>query len=521
MEKAVIYARVSSREQEETGYSLPAQQKLLEEYAAQKGFQVVRVFSVAESASGTKQRKVFAEMMEYMEKKGVSHLLAEKVDRLTRNFKEAIVANDWVEADETRAIHFAKTRLVISKNSKSDEKFRWDIEIVLAKKYISNLSEEVKKGYQEKLAQGGRPGRAPVGYRSVDDGGRKKHVIDETTGPLVRRMFENYASGNYSMERVRQMAFEAGLRGRTGRPLVLSQVAYLMQQPFYYGAIRWNGKMYDFAAHEPLITKETYDRVQDVRTGKKAPKYQKHHFQFRKMLVCGECKGTITAELKKGHVYYHCNHYHECSQKGVTREERIEEQLLGTFKFFEAITPAEAEQIRLKVKASHADEAAYKQAAIAKLTARYEVLRKRRDMLYNDRLDLKINNSTWETKDQEMENEMAEIEAQLARVRGEQTDYFEIWQNILDLAFRAREIYERRSPEEKRLLISHIFSNLSLTDGKVAYSLKTPMQKVFERVQQRLDAEKTFEIVEKRGNIKVKTGEKDSFEPLSPSLRAQ
>lgn len=515
--KAVIYARVSSREQEETGYSLPAQQKLLEEYAKRKGFEVMRVFSIAESASGAKQRKVFTEMMEYMTKKGVSHLLCEKVDRLTRNFKEAVIVNDWAEEDESRAIHFAKTNLIISKNSKSDEKFRWDIEIVLAKKYIANLSEEVKKGYQEKLAQGGRPGRPPLGYRSVDDGGRKKSVIHETNGPLVKRLFESYASGNYSMDKIRQMAFDDGLRSRTGSPLGLSQIASLLQQPFYYGAIRWSGKMYDFATHEPLISKETYDRVQDVRSGKKAPKYQRHHFQFRKMFTCGECNGTITAELKKGHVYYHCNHYHECSQKGVTREERIEEQVIGIFKFFETITPSEAEQIRLKVKESHTEESAYKQAAIAKLTARYEVLRKRRDMLYNDRLDLRISDARWEEKDKEMADEMLEVEGQLARLRGEQSKYYEIWLNILDLAFRAREIYERRTPEEKRLLLSHIFSNLTLTGGNVAYSLKSPFQKVFERAQQRLDVENTFELLENPGN----KGEKDSFKSLTPIMRAQ
>jgi DNA invertase Pin-like site-specific DNA recombinase len=55
--KAVIYARVSSRGQEETGYSLPAQEKLLREYAERKGFEVVRIFSVSESASGKHKGK--------------------------------------------------------------------------------------------------------------------------------------------------------------------------------------------------------------------------------------------------------------------------------------------------------------------------------------------------------------------------------------------------------------------------------------------------------------------------------
>lgn len=515
--KAVIYARVSSREQEETGYSLDAQVKLLTEYALGKNLTVARTFRVSESASKSLVRKTLAEMLSYAEKNGVNILLCEKIDRLTRNLKDAAVVDDWVHEKEEREVHFVKESFVLNQKTKAHENLVWDMKVAIARFYTNNLSEEVRKGYQEKLAQGGRPGRAPLGYKSVDDGGRKKSVIDDATGPLVRKLFESYASGNYSMDKIRGMAFECGLRSRTGRPLALSQIAYMLQQPFYYGAIRWNGKMYDFAAHEPLITKETYDRVQDVRSGKKAPKYQRHHFQFRKMFTCGECSGTITAELKKGHVYYHCNHYHECSQKGVTREERIEEQVVGVFKFFETITPNEAEQIRLKVKENHAQESAYKQAAISKLTARYEQLRKRRDMLYNDRLDLKIGDAVWETKDQEIVDEMAEIEGKLGQLRDEQTDYFDIWQKILDLAFRAREIYNRRSPEEKRLLLSHIFSNLTLTDGNVAYSLKSPFQKVFERAQQRLDAENTFEP-QKDSLVK---GEKDSFESLTPALRAQ
>lgn len=149
-----MYCRVSSKEQEETGYSLPAQEKLLKEYAQRKGFTIVKVFSISESASGVKQRQVFHEMIKYAEKNRIPHLLCEKVDRLTRNLKDAIVVSDWLENNEERQLHFVKQNLVLHKDAKSDEKFRWDIEIILAKKYIANLSEEVKKGQKEKIAQG-------------------------------------------------------------------------------------------------------------------------------------------------------------------------------------------------------------------------------------------------------------------------------------------------------------------------------------------------------------------------------
>ncbi len=290
-----------------------------------------------------------------------------------------------------------------------------------------------------------------------------------------------------------RMAYEDGLRSRTGHPLALSQIEMLIKQPFYYGAIKWNNIIYTNGVHQPLISKETFDKNQDVRMGKKAPKYQRHHFQFRKTLKCGKCNGTVTAELKKGkYVYYHCSHYHECTETGVTREDRIEEQLVSVFKFFESITPKEAERLRLKVKENHAAETAYKEATIQKLSERYSTLQRRLDTLYDDRLDQKITNDFWENKNKEIVDEQSELQKQLSSLKNEEARYFEIWINILDLAFRSREVYGRATPQEKRLLISHIFSNLILENGKVAYTLKTPVQRLITRVQQRLDAEKIF-----------------------------
>src|SRR3990167_3577384 len=210
--KCAPYCRVSSKEQEETGYSLPSQEKLLIEYANRKGFEVAKVFSVAESASGSKQRKIFAEMMDYVGKNNIQILLCEKVDRLTRNLKEAVVANDWVEANDARRIHFVKQNLVIHKNAKSDEKFRWDIEIVLAKKFIANLSEEVKKGQAQKLAQGGLPTKPPPGYKTIGEKGHKIHIIDHETAPLIKKMFELYATGNYSVIGLEDEIYKLGLR---------------------------------------------------------------------------------------------------------------------------------------------------------------------------------------------------------------------------------------------------------------------------------------------------------------------
>ncbi len=511
---AVLYCRVSSKEQEETGYSLPSQQKLLSEYAHRKSFTVVKIFSVAESASGSKQRKVFAEMMAFIAKHDIKNLIVEKVDRLTRNFKEALSANDWIGEDEDRKIHFVKQNLILHKNAKSDEKFRWDIEIVLAKKYISNLSEEVKKGQAEKLSQGWLPTKPPIGYKTVGDNGHKIHIIDSIVSPFIKKIFELYASGSYSMEALRRQIYNEGFRTRAGNQPAKSMIGKILTEPFYYGAMKWKDILYVEAKHEPIITKELFDKAQSVRKGHLTPAYSKHSFQFKKMMKCGECNGTVTAEIQKGIVYYHCCHYKNCSQKPYTPEKEIEDQLFGTFNFFKNITPQEADAIRANIKANHAQEIEYKEDTLKALNARYMQLQGRLDMLYNDRLDQKITTDIWEKKQAEVNAEQQEIQEQILKIKNIETKYFEIWLNILDLSQRALEIYKKRSPEERRLLLSHIFSNLMLKDKKVLPLLKKPIEVLSKRVQQKIDAQNNFE---RQKSVTTKR-QKSPLSPLCPEL---
>ncbi len=492
--KCVTYCRVSSKEQEETGYSLPSQEKLLVEYANRKGFDVAKVFSVAESASGSKQRKIFAEMMDYVEKHDIQILLCEKVDRLTRNLKEAVIANDWIEVNEERQIHFVKQNLVIHRNAKSDEKFRWDIEIVLAKKYISNLSEEVKKGQKEKLAQGWLPTKPPIGYKTIGEKGHKIHVIDKDKSFFIKKAFEYYSTGNYSLISLREKLYSDGLRTRNGSKLSKSRLEDILRDPFYKGSMRWNDVVYDGkGAHEPLVSKELFNKVQFMLTRKLSPHYKRHIFQFGKMITCGECGGKISAEIQKSKIYYSCKHNRPCSQKGMTKEKDIEDALINTFRIFESITEEEAEAVREKIRANHQLEIEYKENTLMSLNTRYNALQRQLDILYDDRLAEKITPERWEEKQKIINNEQAQIREQISRLKEEETRYFEIYINILDLARRAREIYEKRSPEERRLLLAHIFSNLFLKDKQASSLLKKSPAKLAKRAQEKIDAQNIFE----------------------------
>ena len=108
--RAVVYARVSSKEQEKEGFSIPAQLKLLKEYAAANGFAVAQEYIDVETAKQT-GRAAFGEMVAYLKAHpSVRVMLVEKTDRLYRNLK------DWVTVDELDVeMHFPKEGVVLSR----------------------------------------------------------------------------------------------------------------------------------------------------------------------------------------------------------------------------------------------------------------------------------------------------------------------------------------------------------------------------------------------------------------------
>ncbi len=482
MEKAVIYARVSSREQEETGYSLPAQEKLLSDYAARKEYDIVKVFSISESASGAKQRQVFYEMIRYLEKNHIGNLLCEKVDRLTRNMKDAVAVNDWLEAELGRKVHFVKQNLVIHKEAKSDEKFRWDIEIVLAKKYISNLSEEVKKGQKEKVSQGWLPTKPPLGYMTIGDRGHKIHVIDDVKAPFIKQMFELYSTGNYSVVNLSAMMHKEGLRNRAGKKVGKSRMYDMLRDPFYYGDLRWKGEVAS-GKHEGLVSRELFDRVQLLlRRSLNQPTFSKHVAIFKGKMTCGGCGGTVTWETHKGHWYGRCNGYmrkgmtERCKQRSVfVRQDKVEEAL---FPMLVSVAPKNKRVLDIlgeALKESHADEIARYKAKLSELTATNDRTQRRLEALYEDKLDGKISGETYERIFKRYTDEKDEAAKELVRLNKGNEKYYEAGYAIHELASKAMEIYQspEATTEDRRLLLSYAFSNISLEglEVKPVYSL--------------------------------------------------
>jgi DNA invertase Pin-like site-specific DNA recombinase len=243
---AVLYARVSSKEQEQ-GYSIPAQQDLLRSYGAQIGVRIAEEFLDAETAKTT-GRPGFATMIAYFKQHPQCRvLLVEKTDRLYRNFK------DYVTVDELNVeIHFVKENVILTNQSRSSEKFVHGIKVLMAKNYIDNLSDEVRKGLRTKAAQGLWPSFATLGYvNTAGPDGKRIIVPDPVLGPIVTSLFIWFHSGEYALKALAKKAYEEGFRFRKSKNKIpVTTLHKMLRNRIYMGEFEYAGTVYQ-GAHEP------------------------------------------------------------------------------------------------------------------------------------------------------------------------------------------------------------------------------------------------------------------------------
>ncbi len=216
-------------------------------------------------------RTAFGEMVAYLKAHPtVRVLLVEKTDRLYRNLK------DWVTLDELDLeIHFPKEGVVLSRESRSSEKFMHGIKVLMAKNYIDNLSEEARKGMQEKAEQGIWPTFAPLGYRNVDGAGRQedhrarpRFCADHLQAVRAVRDRQALSEGGGAEGAGRRAVYR-----KSGAKVPVSTVHTILRNRLYTGEFEWNGKLYSGQARAAGL-RELWERVQGVLDGRHAKKHR-------------------------------------------------------------------------------------------------------------------------------------------------------------------------------------------------------------------------------------------------------
>jgi DNA invertase Pin-like site-specific DNA recombinase len=476
MSNCVIYARVSSKEQEREGFSIPAQLELLEKYAQKENFIICEKFVDVETAKKS-GRTNFVKMLAYLKKhKDIKTILVEKTDRLYRNLPDYVTI-DALDLD----LHFVKEGVVLNNNSHSSEKFMHLIKVGMAKQYIDNLSEEVRKGIAQKCKDGLYPAKAPVGYKNVtSETGKKIIVPDPATAPYIRQCYELYLSGMYSFKSLAKKLSDDGFL-INGKPCRKGNVEVILANPIYYGDFIHNGVKYS-GKHDPIISHELWVAVQEKKHLSGSPRVITHNFPYTNLIKCSKCGCYLTAEIKKGkYIYYHCtgNKGGNCKRSYI-RQEVIENAFAG---ILEQIHISESDIIRVKdaVKELLQLTDKYDENKIDTLNGTIKRLKNRLNKLYIDKIDGVIdedfyieNKKTWQT-------ELDDAQISLNAILKNNKYFIEDVSRVFELCKNASTLYLNGNDEEKRKLVNLLCSNFSWDGENLHIELKSAFGEILKR----------------------------------------
>jgi len=481
--RAVIFARVSSKSQEDEGYSLDSQVKLLQSYCDNKGLAVAKIFKITESASKSSQRRIFKEAMSFIEDNGIKHLIIEKVDRHVRNLHDAVETHDWLIADENKQVHFVKDSLIMHKNSRSQEWLNWGIRVVMAKNYIDNLREEAMKGWAEKLAQGWLPAVPPPGYVTITENGKRIHVPEPKNSKLMFQVFRFYLNPGESLGSTARYMASLGIVTRQGKPYAKSHLQRILMNRFYIGINSFNGKEYP-GAQETFISKALFNRVQEKMHGKRPRAYNKHHSPLQGVIRCEDCDSIVTWQIQKGRYYGVCRRLTDaCKQSKMLREDKVEEMVVEELRKLVCPTPEIIDWVANAMREQYKDRIEERERMISTMHAQLARISSMDETLYDDKLSGEISKERYAEKHKQFMSQKANVESQLASIDETMSKRLEQRLVILELSQKAADLYAKKTPEQKRLIISKLFEKLSLKGGDISVKYSAFAEAIAEKVQ--------------------------------------
>jgi site-specific DNA recombinase len=315
-----LYARKSSASEDKQAQSIDDQLAVLRALATQRGLSIVAEFTESRSAKAPGTRPAFEELISGIRSGDFDAILCWHVNRLFRNPVDFGTLSWMLQTGQLQEIltphHAYRT---------GDNVLLLSVENGMANQYIINLREDVERAIKSKLEKGIPPQLAPDGYIN----NLRLHTIepDPERFDVIRKAWDLMLTGAYTVPEVlRVLNDEWGYRTidrprRPSKPLNRSSGYRLFNNLFYTGNFLYEGRVHK-GTYRPMITLAEYERVQDIVAREEKTQRKRQVYAYTGLIRCGQCGCMITAEVKKGHLYYHCtNSKRICTKKGVTQKE--------------------------------------------------------------------------------------------------------------------------------------------------------------------------------------------------------
>ncbi len=305
--------------------SIESQTRELEAVALKLGFKITNIFSEAKSAKDL-GRPEFGRLVSMIKEGKIDRILVWHPDRLSRNPQDAATIISLMDSGDLVEVC---TPSQTFRNNPMD-KFMLGFFMMQAKFENDHKGENVKEGLKTKAEKGYLPSGAKPGYMNdkYAEKGSKKIMNDPVRFPLIKQCWELMLTGAYTPPKILDMLNnEWGYTSPTrksigGKPMARSQIYRMLRDPFYYGLFEFpvgSGKWFQ-GQHEPMVTKEQFNKVQIILGRKGSPSPHFREFAFTGLMKCGECGAMVTAEERWQCVCSKCNYKFTCTNNNTCQQ---------------------------------------------------------------------------------------------------------------------------------------------------------------------------------------------------------
>jgi len=294
--KCIIYCRVSTEEQAKKGYSFDEQEKRCRDFAQRNEYEVVKIFGAPGKSASKPGRKDLLHIFDYIKrnKNELDALIVWMWDRIARDTLERLQLYENLNEIGVRLL------AVRGNNEDTPEgDLSRGIDAVLSKYEVDKIRQRTMMGMERRLRLGNWNHKAPFGYKNILDESENKIVVPTGDAKYMKEAFELMATGNYKQADIRKILAQKGCK------MAKQTLNARLRNPIYAGLLK--SKLCPegiIGNHQPIITKETFDRVQAILDGKK-PSISKRRklnpeFPLSRFVRCHECGKPLSGTSPKG-----------------------------------------------------------------------------------------------------------------------------------------------------------------------------------------------------------------------------
>ena len=326
---AAVYIRVSTEDQAREGFSLGEQKEKLLQLCSFKGYEVFKVYEDAGiSAKDMEHRPAFQEMLSDMKKGKINYIVAYKLDRVTRSVRDL---EELISVLEQYNCFLVCDRDDVN-TSTANGRFFVRMLTVLSQLEIEIVSERTKFGLNGAIKSGHLPGVLPLGYKKD---GNKKTIIDETTRPVIERIFKMYLEGK-SFQQISNIFNEEKVL--SPKPWKDTTIQKIIDNRIYMGdyeqfkRIAKNKKVETVIYTDvvtPIISRSMWEECQHQKEKNQRTYTRDRVYLFFQKIQCPKCGRIMKCKgsggKKKKYMYYNCEKCH------LNYREDVIEDLLKDF----------------------------------------------------------------------------------------------------------------------------------------------------------------------------------------------